>query len=98
MTNIIKNSEKKNALQTAINLNAKMKNCYWWSPPRFASARRSYEKYNSFSAQFSLKGKKYEIKMETSCSCKNIYFSQSILVNGENKNITALKKALEILS
>ena len=94
MKTIVKNADKKSFCELVVLLNGKMKNCFFWVPPSSANDRRSYEEYNSISGKFSLKRNKYEVVLTTKCSAKNIYFHQSIYVNGEKKNITAIKKAL----
>ena len=64
--------------------------CYFWTPRGNAAQRRQEEFEIDFS--FVLDGKKYEISQSLSISCRNFYFSTEILVDGEKKNITALKK------
>jgi hypothetical protein len=87
----VKVKSTKNLIKQAIELNDKMSGCYFWSPPSCANSRRSYEDYNSLEFNFKFNGKKYEIKLNTECSCKNIYFSRNIFVDGIKKNIKALK-------
>lgn len=69
------------------------KKCYFWSPPGSASQRRAAE--FEMELIFNLDGKRYVIIQEKSCSCKNVYFSTSIRINGEKKNITAVKRLLK---
>jgi len=71
-----------------------MRNCYFWTPPQNASGRRSYENYKSNYIKFKLDGKEYEVEQDCRCSCRNIYFSTCILVDGVKKDIRALKKLL----
>ncbi len=94
---MIKNSEKKGFCEKVVELNEKMGGAYFFSPPSSASGRRSYEKQNSLQGQFRLKGNIYEISLETDCSCKIVYFRRNIKVNGQKKDIRAIKKAIEIL-
>jgi hypothetical protein len=87
----IKGTRVLGLIEEAIYLNQKMKNCYFWSSPSGAGQRRSYEKYNSLNFIFSFQGRVYEVSMETICSCKNVYFKQAIIVDGQSKNIRVLK-------
>ena len=73
----------------------KYQKAYFWSPPANASGRRSMEFKDSLS--FILCDKKYELKQELSCSCKTVYWSNQIFVDGEKKNIKALKSKLKSL-
>lgn len=70
----------------------KMKNAYFWSPPQSASSRRNYEGWNSDAIKIMIAGILYEGKIDVSCSCKHIYVSRVLKVDGEVKRITALKK------
>ncbi len=79
-----------------INLHEKMKGAYFYKSPGNASSRRYYEKQNSLITKFSYKKQKIEIKQETTCSCKNVYYKMTIYIEGEktNKNIKFLKSLL----
>jgi len=79
--------ELKNNLKEAIELHEKMKNSYFWTPPSNASSRRSYEKNNSFS--FAYPG--LTVDCETSCSCKNIYYSGKFYYEGKKTTLTKIK-------
>jgi len=69
----------------------KFKNAYFWTPPSPAAARRRYEKQNSISYKFKKNKNLYECELHVTCSCANIYVNRNIRVNGEKKNIRALK-------
>lgn len=73
----------------------KMGKAYFFTPPSSASQRRSYESYNSMEYKAKINGVKYEGKIEVECSCRNIYATRILLVDGEQKRITALKKLLK---
>ena len=69
-----------------------MKGCYFWKPPSSASMRRRYERERSASMAFLFRGALYEIDQECSCSCRNIYYSLSVHVDGRKKDIRSLKR------
>ena len=97
MKTIIKNVDKAAFCKEIVELSEKMKNCYFWKPNMNAAGRRKYERDNSLSGKFTLKGKKYEIEAITDCSCRNIYFRKNIVVDGVSKDLRAVKSALKIL-
>ena len=41
-------------------------------------------------------GDVYELRQAISCSCKNVYYESFIQVNGEKKDIRAIKKRLNL--
>jgi len=94
----MKNIDKKRKVQQAIKLIESMKNCYFWNPPGNASSRRYYEGQKSMNFEFNLKRHHYKVDIHTTCSCKNIYFHREIYVDGNRKNIRALRKCLEVLA
>ena len=87
---------KGNKIETAINAilarHDRFKSSYFWSPPGHASSRRQMENRESTSLSFSLDGTVYDIVQSVTCSCKNVYYSLSIAVDGISKNVRALKK------
>ena len=85
----------KKEIEKAIELHEKMKNSFFWSSPAGAASRRSYEKYNSNSCSFEYNNNTITVEQNTSCSCKNIYYTAVIKVNGIRKDIRALKKVLK---
>jgi len=88
-------------IEEAIALHEKMKNSFFWSSPRSASARRSYEKFNTFKENFSFKKGKivYDvvIKCNTTCSCNHIYYSGLFKINDNTCDIRGLKKLVKLL-
>ncbi len=84
----------KKRIAEILNTHENMKNCYFWSPPGNASGRRRYEEQRENSLSFNLAGKAYDIIQECSCSCKNIYFSTNIRIDGEKKDIRSLKRLI----
>ena len=78
--------------RAVIYLQEKMQNSYFWTPPKRARDRRSYEKYYSQFFDFEFLGDKYDFNQETSCTCKNIYFSSRFWINNEKKDIRLVKK------
>jgi len=81
-------TETKNAISTYLMLNEKFRNSFFWSPPSGASSRRSYEEKNSF--EYS--GDGIELTFKVECSCKNIYITKSVSIDGMTTNATSLKK------
>lgn len=80
--------ETKNAISTYINLSEKFKNSYFWNSPSSASQRRSMEQKNSFEYE----GDGITLSFSISCSCKNVYVSKSITIDGISKTVASLKK------
>jgi len=79
----------KNYIGNIIDLHEKMKKSYFWAPPCNASSRRSYEEYNSNSYENKYLG--IRLECNTSCSCKNIYYSGKFYVNGKKTTILKIK-------
>jgi hypothetical protein len=87
----------KSRIEQLIELHEKMGNSYFWSPPAGAASRRSYELRYSDSENFTYDGYEYNISLETICSCKHIYYTGKIYVDGNRKDIRALKNLLSKL-
>ena len=87
----------KNKLNSIIQLHDKMKNCFFWSSPSSSASRRNYESYNSLESSVMYNNQVIKVIQNTSCSCKNIYYSMKIYVNDElvNKDIRFIKKMLK---
>jgi len=83
-------AKTKQAIETYLYLTNHFRNSYFWSPPSNAAGRRSYEEKYSFS--YSCDG--IDIDFNVSCSCRNIYVSRNVSVNGKKTNATGLKKFL----
>ena len=68
----------------------KYKSCFFWTQTGSASQRRSqeFEVDNSFN----FNNKSIEVNQTLSISCKNFYFTNYITVNGDRKDIRAIKK------
>lgn len=90
----IAGSNVEKTLEKIVEQHARMKNCFFWTPPQGAAARRSYEKDNSASIEFVLNGVHYEILQSVECSCKNIYYFLDVKLDGVKKDVRALKKLL----
>lgn len=83
------------ALEDRLTLHDKMKGSYFYSSPGSASSRRSYEKNNSRDTlKFVVDGKEYTWKQTTDCSCRNVYYKSIVTVDGDSKDVRAIKSAL----
>ena len=87
----------KNQLESIIDLHEKMRGSYFYNPPMSASSRRSYEKYNSLTSEFTFNNQKITVEQNTSCSCKNVYYKMYITIDGQRtkKDIRFIKKILK---
>ena len=81
-------AETSKAIQKYLDLNKKFKGAYFWRPPSSADARRRYEKSNSFSYE----GDGITLIFDVSCSCKNIYVTKFVKIDGVQRTAAALKK------
>lgn len=77
------------------------KKAYFFISPGSASARRSYEKKNSYVYAFSFekKGEKHTLELSStvSCSCKNVYYSSSFIIDGKSVDVRGVKKINNLL-
>lgn len=73
----------------------KFSNCYFWMPPPSASGRRSYEKYHSRTIDLTIGDNHIEGEIAVSCSCKNVYCTRTLKINGEQLRITALHRIIK---
>jgi len=88
-----KTGEKiKRTIQEIIDNKEKYKNCYFWNPPMTATQRRNQEFNNEL--EFFLNGKEYKVLQNMTLSCKNYYFKTTVMVDGLQKTITAIKKLI----
>ena len=88
-----KTGEKiKRTIQEIIDNKEKYKNCYFWRPPMSAVQRR--EKEFEIIIEFFLNNKKYKVLQNMTLSCKNYYFKTTVMVDGLQKTITAIKKLI----
>ena len=81
-------------LEAFLNRHEDMKNAYFMRPPSSAAERRQMERREQLQFKFTLNGRTYEFEQHVSCTCKNVYYYKTILIDGESKNIRALKKLL----
>ena len=75
-------------LNLVIQLHNKMNNSYFFQSPSTANLRRKYENENSMSTIFSFEGNDYNIVQLTKATCKHIYYSLTVFVNGEETAYT----------
>ena len=80
-------------VQDFLSNDAKFKNSYFWTPPSSASCRRAMEFDDCIKIE--VNGNTYELKQSVSCSCRNVYYSKSIIKNGRVTNLTALKNDMK---
>ena len=92
----LKRSKVLPLIQEFVQRHAKFKNSFFWTPPCNASGRRKMEEDNSLIFSFMLGGISYSFEQGISCSCKNVYYSSSISVNGQSKDIRVAKKLLSL--
>ena len=87
--------EVKNALETAIELHDKMSNSYFCTPPGRASARRSYEKHNSYyyDSYYGL-----ILDCNTTCSCDNVYYRGHFEFDGKKTTIRKIKNLYDAIA
>lgn len=85
----------KTEVEGIISLHEKMRNSYFWSPPCVASSRRSYEKKNSLHVVGDYNGHEIDLECSTECSCKNIYYKGTFIIDGVKKNIRGVKALLK---
>lgn len=89
--------EARKAIENAIATNEKYSNSYFFSPSSSAAGRRSNEnKFLEQNPDFCLVKGKNIIKVAFTYdeSCKNVYYTLTVIVNDEKKDIRALKKLL----
>ena len=85
-----KNMKDFKAVQQFIRQHERFTGSYFWSPPNSASARRRMEFETSFC--FILAGVTYIFEQSVECSCKNVYYSSKITVDGKKKDIRVARK------
>jgi hypothetical protein len=90
-------SNQKSELENFVAHWEKMGHAYFWTPPMSASGRRSYEEYQSRVLVAEIAGSIIQASISVSCSCKNIYVTRTLKVNGVQKRITALKNIIKSL-
>lgn len=89
---IRRNSHAYNWVVDTIKTHEKYKSCYFWRAPANASQRRKEEFHDAY--QFRLAGVVYDIYQGLEISCSNYYYTLSVHVDGDKKDIRALKKLI----
>ena len=92
--NIKRTKKLKSTLRLILSIHNDMKGCYFWRPPSKASCRRRYEDERSNRVHFILNGVEYKIDQSTDCSCKNIYYSLRVMVDGKKKDVRAIRRLI----
>lgn len=76
----------------------RMRNAYFFEPPKRAAERRDYEWYHSHpEISWEEGGHVYTAQYGVSCSCKYIYARGYYTKDGEKTNLKAIKSSLERL-
>jgi hypothetical protein len=95
MVKRMKGSSIAKILLGIIERHEKFQGSYFWKSPSHASARRQMEEKESNTIEFGYKGHEYIVSQSVTCSCSNVYYSLRIMVDGERKDIRAIKYLLE---
>lgn len=82
----------KTDLEDIIATHDKYKKAFFWNPHPNAASRRNAE--FDYKYIFEKEGKTYEIHQRYEESCKNCYYSLTVYVDGDKKDIRAVKKLL----
>lgn len=87
-------------LEAIINLHDKMSKSYFFTSPRIAACRRSYEEANSLETEFEYNGDTIRVEQITECSCHHVYYKVKYYINGMpvSKDIRFIKKILKELT
>lgn len=78
-----------------IELQEKMRNCYFWEPGGNRRSREKREEWNSQVFFFSYGENHYTFIQKTSMSYRNCYFSSCFQINGVQKNLRLVRKLLK---
>lgn len=71
----------------------KFKNAYFFSSPKSAAGRRSYEKlYSIPETTFEYNGNTYTVEYNVTCNCNNVYAKGYYTRNGEKITLRTIKK------
>lgn len=83
-------------LNDIVSLHESMKGAYFFHSPRVAALRRRYEEQHSQVTEFDYNGHHYLVEQETTCSCRNVYYSIYYYMDGEvlYKDIRYIKKMI----
>ncbi len=71
---------------------------YFWHPPGVASARRAMEAANTIKKVYELENMKIVVDISVECSCKNVYVTRRLYVNGERKTARVLSSLIKKLT
>ena len=91
------NNKIKTKINSYLTMHEKYRHAYFWTSFGNAASRRNQEKKFADSYPiffFRNNGKLIEVKPYFSLSCRNVYYKLEIRVNGEKKDIRALKKII----
>lgn len=88
-------AQAKSELERIISTHEKYRNSYFFSSDATADGRRRKERRfaeNNPDVTFIKGDKKIEVSMRYKESCRNVYYTLCVMVNGEKKNISVIKK------
>lgn len=91
-------AQAKSALERIISTHDKYRNSYFFTPDGTASGRRNNERRfaeNNPDVTFIQGDKKIEVSMRYEESCRNVYYTLYVMVDGEKKNISVIKNILK---
>jgi len=88
-----------NCINSVLDLHEKMKNHFFFVPPRTSNKRSVYEEKNSQEVEFDFEGKHIRIEQVCRCSGKYVYYYVNYYEDGEqiSADIRYLKKILKKL-
>lgn len=87
------------AIINTVDFHERYKKAYFWSPPGNAGSRRREESrfaQQNPSYRIEKDGKVIEVHPAYSLSCKNCYYSLTVLVNGKKADVRAIKNLANI--
>jgi len=87
-------AHRKERLKEVIDLHERYKGAYFWRPHTHAAQRRAAEWSNRL--VFTYGGHEYSISQAYQESCRNCYYTCKIWVDGQKKDIRAVKKILGV--
>lgn len=88
----------KSNIERIIHQAEKFKGAYFFTPPTNASARRSYEKYNSCpEITWEEGGHTYTAEFIVCCSCRNVYAAGYYTKDGNKTTLTAIRNSYKRL-
>jgi len=92
---MIKYGPTRKRIERCIELHNKMRWIWFRTPPYTASERRAMERLRSDSFKFKHKGVQYTVDQTTRCTCSKVIYKLLVTVNGEKKDVRALKKLVD---